>query len=202
MNLYELIKINNYQGFSYSLIKRFAYSILQCLVLFHDMQIIHCDLKPENILLQANFKGTSAIKVIDVGSSCFVGKQGSPMATTSYLTRVPSCLSSYFSVYTYIQSRFYRSPEVILGLDYSLPIDIWSFGCIMAELYTGYPIFPGENEIEQLNCIMEVSQLVPHTINFVTKEQIFFRSSEFHRCMCSKTPRARKFSSILKTLRE
>ena len=120
MNLYELIKINNYQGFSYSLIKRFAHSILQCLVLFSELEIIHCDLKPvsppsqtfthmmvlmqnqfaivaktndivfedtidissrnfffqENILLQANFKGTSAIKVIDVGSSCFVGKQG------------------------------------------------------------------------------------------------------------------------------
>ena len=41
------------------------------------------------------------------------------------------------SVYTYIQSRFYRSPEVILGLPYSMPIDMWSFGCILAELYTG-----------------------------------------------------------------
>lgn len=60
-------------------------------------------------------------------------------------------------VYTYIQSRFYRSPEVILGLPYGLPIDMWSFGCILAELYTGYPLFPGENEVEQLACIMEVS---------------------------------------------
>ena len=42
-----------------------------------------------------------------------------------------------FTVYTYIQSRFYRSPEVILGLPYSMPIDMWSFGCILAELYTG-----------------------------------------------------------------
>ncbi len=49
------------------------------------------------------------------------------------------------SVYTYIQSRFYRSPEVILGLPYSMPIDMWSFGCILAELYTGYPLFPGKN---------------------------------------------------------
>jgi len=59
-------------------------------------------------------------------------------------------------VYTYIQSRFYRSPEVILGMNYHMAIDIWSLGCILAELYTGFPIFPGENEQEQLSCIMEV----------------------------------------------
>ena len=60
------------------------------------------------------------------------------------------------AVYTYIQSRFYRSPEVILGHPYNMAIDMWSLGCIMAELYTGYPLFPGENEAEQLACIMEV----------------------------------------------
>lgn len=60
------------------------------------------------------------------------------------------------SVYTYIQSRFYRSPEVILGHPYSMAIDMWSLGCILAELYTGYPLFPGESEVEQMACIMEV----------------------------------------------
>lgn len=60
------------------------------------------------------------------------------------------------SVYTYIQSRFYRSPEVILGHPYSMAIDMWSLGCILAELYTGYPLFPGESEVEQIACIMEV----------------------------------------------
>lgn len=59
-------------------------------------------------------------------------------------------------VYTYIQSRFYRAPEVIMGMSYGLPIDMWSLGCILAELYTGMPIFPGESEQEQLACIMEV----------------------------------------------
>ncbi len=60
-------------------------------------------------------------QVIDFGSSCFLSER----------------------VYTYIQSRFYRSPEVILGLPYTMGIDMWSLGCIAAELYTGYPIFPG-----------------------------------------------------------
>ena len=59
-----------------------------------------------------------------------------------------SCFESE-RVYTYIQSRFYRSPEVILGMAYGMPIDMWSFACILAELYTGYPLFPGEDEVIQ-----------------------------------------------------
>ncbi|KAJ3120194.1 serine/threonine protein kinase, CMGC, dual-specificity, partial [Nowakowskiella sp. JEL0407] len=83
------------------------------------------------------FDATSSqydIKVIDFGSSCFESEK----------------------IYTYVQSRFYRSPEVILGMSYTIAIDMWSFGAILAELFTGYPIFPGENEQEQLACIMEI----------------------------------------------
>ena len=79
------------------------------------------------------------------------------------------------AVYTYIQSRFYRSPEVILGLQYSMPIDMWSFGCILAELYTGYPLFPGENELEQLACIMEILGLPATSIlEQATRRRLFF----------------------------
>lgn len=61
------------------------------------------------------------MKVIDFGSSCYENER----------------------VYTYIQSRFYRSPEVILGIAYSTAIDMWSLGCVLAELYMGFPLFPG-----------------------------------------------------------
>lgn len=47
-----------------------------------------------------------------------------------------------------LNTFFKRAPEIILGLPYSIAIDMWSFGCIMAEMYMGYPIFPGENEQE------------------------------------------------------
>ncbi|KAG5519658.1 hypothetical protein PMAC_001814 [Pneumocystis sp. 'macacae'] len=124
LNLYELIKINGFKGFSLSMIRCLTKQLLRNLVFFKEHGIIHCDLKPENILLCSESKPN--IKIID------------------------------FGIYTYIQSRFYRSPEVILGLDYGISIDIWSLGCILAELYTGHPIFPGEDEHEQLACIMEV----------------------------------------------
>lgn len=71
-------------------------------------------------------------------------------------------------MYTYIQSRFYRSPEVILGHPYSMAIDMWSLGCILAELYTGYPLFPGESEVEQIACIMEVSISEQGTVSSTT----------------------------------
>lgn len=81
-------------------------------------------------------------------------------------------------VYTYIQSRFYRSPEVILGMNYHMAIDMWSLGCIMAELYTGFPIFPGENEQEQLACIMEVLGVPDKDfINRSSRKRLFFGGS-------------------------
>src|SRR5271156_3299624 len=132
MNLYEFIKSNSFRGFSLKLIRRFTKQLLSSLLLLKQHRVIHCDLKPENILLAHPMH--TEIKVIDFGSSCFENEK----------------------VYTYIQSRFYRSPEVILGMTYGMPIDMWSIGCILAELFTGYPIFPGENEQEQLACIMEV----------------------------------------------
>lgn len=180
LNLYELIKKNNYQGFSISLIKRFAFSLVQCLKLLYRENIIHCDLKPENVLLKQ--RGSSSIRIIDFGSSCYVHQR----------------------VYTYIQSRFYRSPEVILGLPYGLPIDMWSLGCILAELYTGYPLFPGENEVEQLACIMEVLSLPPqHLLIAASRRRLFFDSKGNPRCVTNskgkkRRPGSRDLASVLK----
>lgn len=151
MNLYEFIKSNDFRGFSLRLIRRMTKQMLSSLVLLKGKRVIHCDLKPENILLAHPMH--SEIKVIDFGSSCF----------------------EHEKVYTYIQSRFYRSPEVILGMTYGMPIDMWSLGCILAELFTGYPIFPGENEQEQLACIMEVfGPPEKHLIEKSTRKKLFF----------------------------
>ena len=81
-------------------------------------------------------------------------------------------------MYTYIQSRFYRCPEVILGLTYHCAIDMWSLGCILAELFTGYPLFPGENEVEQLACIMEVLGVPPRKlVGECSRRKAFFDST-------------------------
>jgi serine/threonine protein kinase len=143
--------------------------MLKCLRLLQKENIIHCDLKPENVLLKQ--RGSSSIKVIDFGSSCYTNQR----------------------VYTYIQSRFYRSPEVILGLTYGTPIDMWSLGCILAELYTGYPLFPGENEVEQLACLMEVLGPPPdELVAAATRKRLFFDSRGNPRCITNSKGRKRK----------
>lgn len=161
MNLYELTKRNRFSGFSLQLVRKFAYSLLQCLECLYRNKIIHCDLKPENILLKQ--QGRSAIKVIDFGSSCYEHQR----------------------VYTYIQSRFYRAPEVILGAKYGMAIDIWSFGCILAELFTGIPIFPGEDEADQLACIIELLDMPPQTLLDQSKRARNFISSRGYPRYCT-----------------
>jgi len=111
--------------------------------------------------------------VIDFGSSCFEHEKSRLPIIITPLGQLTMNL-----VYTYIQSRFYRSPEVILGMNYHMAIDMWSLGCILAELYTGFPIFPGENEQEQLSCIMEVLG-VPEKeyVNRSSRKKLFFGTS-------------------------
>ncbi|KAK9248811.1 kinase-like domain-containing protein [Lipomyces tetrasporus] len=168
LNLYEFVKENEFKGLSLPIIRRFAKQILSALCLLQRKSVIHCDLKPENILLLT--PESAEIKVIDFGSSCFERER----------------------VFTYIQSRFYRSPEVILGLQYGLPIDMWSLGCILAELQLGYPIFPGENEQEQLGCIMEIfGPPANHIVEKASRKKLFFESSGRPRLVVSSKGRRR-----------
>ncbi|KAL5494447.1 hypothetical protein EMCRGX_G015782 [Ephydatia muelleri] len=84
----------------------------------------------------------SAVRIVDFGSSCQVGQR----------------------MFHYIQSRFYRSPEVLLGIPYSLPIDMWSFGCILVEMHTGEPLFSGKDEVDQMCKIVEVLGIPPGSL--------------------------------------
>ncbi|KAF8394914.1 hypothetical protein HHK36_018853 [Tetracentron sinense] len=123
-NLYEFQKFNQDSGgeayFTLPRLQVITRQCLEALEYLHHLGIIHCDLKPENILIKSYSR--CEIKVIDLGSSCF---------QTDNL-----CL--------YVQSRSYRAPEVILGYPYDQKIDIWSLGCILAELCSGDVLFPND----------------------------------------------------------
>jgi len=155
-NLYDVLQKTKFKGLSLSLIRKIAYQVLTSLYFLSPSgtNIIHSDLKPENILLREPTK--SGVKIIDFGSSCRRNEQ----------------------IYTYIQSRFYRAPEVILGLPYSQAIDMWSLGCILVELHTGEPLFPGDNETHQLGIISEVFGMVPNSMILASpKANLYFQQT-------------------------
>ncbi|KAF9626746.1 hypothetical protein IFM89_038964 [Coptis chinensis] len=153
-NWYELIKLNQFRGLSMNIVQLFSKQILSALILMKDASIIHCDLKPENILLCTSVK-PAAIKVIDFGSACMEDR----------------------TVYSYIQSRYYRSPEVLLGYQYSTAIDMWSFGCIIAELFLGLPLFPGSSEFDLLRRMLKIlgGQPPDHVLKDAKNTSKFFK---------------------------
>ncbi|XP_042013590.1 uncharacterized protein LOC121761944 [Salvia splendens] len=124
-NLYEFHKFNRESGgevyFTMPRLQSITIQCLEALQFLHSLGLIHCDLKPENILVKSYSR--CEIKVIDLGSSCF---------ETDHLC-------------SYVQSRSYRAPEVILGLPYGKKIDVWSLGCILAELCTGNVLFQNDS---------------------------------------------------------
>uniref|UniRef100_A0A8C6XAN6 Glycogen synthase kinase-3 beta n=1 Tax=Naja naja TaxID=35670 RepID=A0A8C6XAN6_NAJNA len=115
-------------------VKLYMYQLFRSLAYIHSFGICHRDIKPQNLLLDPD---TAVLKLCDFGSA----KQ---------LVRGEPNVS-------YICSRYYRAPELIFGAtDYTSSIDVWSAGCVLAELLLGQPIFPGDSGVDQLVEIIKV----------------------------------------------
>ena len=104
-------------------------------------------------------------------------------------------------IFTYIQSRYYRAPEVILEIGYDRKIDIWSFACVVAELSIGKPIFCGKDEIDQLMCMMEIFGIPPAYMieNSPKRQQVVERLRKIMVSPSNKmrVPESRPLGSIL-----
>ncbi|XP_076683295.1 glycogen synthase kinase-3 beta isoform X2 [Andrena cerasifolii] len=115
-------------------IKLYMYQLFRSLAYIHSLGICHRDIKPQNLLLDPE---TGVLKLCDFGSAKHLVK-GEPNVS-------------------YICSRYYRAPELIFGaIDYTTKIDVWSAGCVLAELLLGQPIFPGDSGVDQLVEIIKV----------------------------------------------
>ncbi|OQR85598.1 dual specificity tyrosine-phosphorylation-regulated kinase [Achlya hypogyna] len=144
-NLYEFSRLVRAQPdhstlgayFSAPRLKKIAVECLEALAFLHGLRLVHCDLKPENIVMKSFHK--CEIKVIDFGSASFVSDE---------LT-------------FYVQSRSYRAPEVILGRRYDEKVDVWSLGCILAELYTGQVLFQNDSVVSLLGRMVSILGAFP-----------------------------------------
>jgi len=124
-------------------VKLYIYQLARSLSYIHSMGICHRDIKPQNLLLDPT---SGILKLCDFGSAKILVK-GEPNVS-------------------YICSRYYRAPELIFGsTNYTSAIDVWSMGCVMAELLLGQPLFPGESGVDQLVEIIKI-------LGTPTKEQI------------------------------
>ncbi|XP_077372521.1 homeodomain-interacting protein kinase 3a [Festucalex cinctus] len=153
-NLYDFLKQNKFSPLPLKIIRPILLQVATALKKLKSLGLIHADLKPENIMLIDPSRQPYRVKVIDFGSASHVSK-----AVCS----------------TYLQSRYYRAPEIILGLPFCEAIDMWSLGCVIAELFLGWPLYPGALEYDQIRYISQTQGLpAEHLLNKGTKTSRFF----------------------------
>ncbi|CAM9138726.1 unnamed protein product [Sphacelaria rigidula] len=154
-SLYDYLKKNNYRGFPMNVLRPIAQELLQAIEFLHSIKLIHTDLKPENILMRdweervvtldsgtIRVPASPHIKVIDFGGATYEH-------------------DSHASV---VNTRQYRAPEVILGLRWLYPSDLWSVGCIIAELFLGDLLFATHNNLEHLALMEKCVGMFPSTM--------------------------------------
>ncbi|KAG9253443.1 kinase-like domain-containing protein [Emericellopsis atlantica] len=138
LNLREVLrKFGNNVGINLGATRTYAYQIFVSLAHMRKCSIVHADLKPDNILVN---EGHNVLKICDLGTA--IDKTDAATAQTS--------------ITPYLVSRFYRAPEIILGMPYDYGVDMWSIGCTLYELYTGKILFAGDSNNQMLKAIMDV----------------------------------------------
>lgn len=138
MNLREVLKkFGRNIGLKLTAVRTYAKQLFIALKHLKNCGVLHCDIKPDNMLVN---EAKNVLKLCDFGNAMFAGKN---------------------EITPYLVSRFYRAPEIILGLSYDHPMDIWSVGCCLFELYAGKVLFPGPTNNDMLRLHMELKGPFP-----------------------------------------
>ena len=131
-DIYSIVEKKECHQLPSNVVRHITLQTLLCLKEMKSLGIVHADIKPENIL--TDDESLKKTKIADFGTACYEEHQ----------------------IFTYIQSRYYRAPEVLYGLRYGPAIDMWSLGCVIYELIVGTPLFPAENE-EELDEMLKIA---------------------------------------------
>lgn len=141
MNLREVLKkYGKNVGLHIKAVRSYTQQLFLALKLLKKAGILHADIKPDNILVN---ESNLILKLCDFGSASHI--------TDNEIT-------------PYLVSRFYRSPEIILGMTYDYGIDMWSAGCTIFELYTGKILFSGKSNNQMLKFFMDLKGKIPNKV--------------------------------------
>lgn len=185
LNLREVLKkFGRDVGINLKAVRAYAQQIFLALSLMRKCNIMHADLKPDNILVS---ESRTLLKLCDLGSASDVSEN----ALTPYLA-----------------SRFYRAPEVILGLPYDAAMDVWAIGCTLYEMYTGKILFPGRSNNQMLRLFMECRGKIPQKLlkkaaftGTHFDDQLNFNSVELDKVTNEETLRVLSISKPTKDLK-
>ncbi|KAG0600875.1 hypothetical protein M758_11G067900 [Ceratodon purpureus] len=157
-SLYDFLRKNNYRPFSADLVRDFGRQLLESVAYMHELTLIHTDLKPENILLVSS----EYVKMPDYKASN-TGKHFKRVPNSSEIKLIDFGSATFDNHYhcSVVSTRHYRAPEVILGLGWTYPCDIWSVGCILVELCSGDALFQTHENLEHLAMMERVLGPIP-----------------------------------------
>uniref|UniRef100_A0A8B9PIK5 Cyclin-dependent kinase-like 2 n=1 Tax=Apteryx owenii TaxID=8824 RepID=A0A8B9PIK5_APTOW len=139
-------------GLDYSRVRKYLFQIIRGIAFCHSHNIIHRDIKPENILVSQS----GVVKLCDFGFARTLEASG--------------------EAYTdYVATRWYRAPELLVGdIKYGKAVDVWAIGCLVTEMLTGEPLFPGDSDIDQLYHITKcLGNLIPRHQELFYKNPLF-----------------------------
>ena len=164
-DLHQIIRSN--QPLSDDHCQYFVYQLLRGLKYIHSANVLHRDLKPSNLLLNANCD----LKICDFGLARVDGAANARRDTDAADAEPGDSVSTFMT--EYVVTRWYRAPELLLSCaEYTSAIDVWSVGCIFAELLGRKPLFPGKDYVHQLNLIARVAGTpAEHETGFVQSEK-------------------------------
>ncbi|GIM01082.1 hypothetical protein Vretimale_5933 [Volvox reticuliferus] len=160
---HQLLETRFPRGFSQPLLRRLTFQIVQALCYLHSRKIIHRDVKPANILVDSE----GVLRLCDFGFARYLSGSANSEAVLLSATRNNNGDGSDggddSGLWTpYVITRWYRAPEVLLGMPYGTPTDVWSLGCTLAELATGEPLFPGTSSLDQIGRIAALLGPLPN----------------------------------------
>ena len=164
-DLHQIIRSN--QPLSDDHCQYFVYQLLRGLKYIHSANVLHRDLKPSNLLLNANCD----LKICDFGLARVDGAANARRDVDAADAEPGDSVSTFMT--EYVVTRWYRAPELLLSCaEYTSAIDVWSVGCIFAELLGRKPLFPGKDYVHQLNLIARVAGTpAEHETGFVQSEK-------------------------------